>query len=1064
MEELQFIDKLNRIKEREDDLWTKDFYDKYPTIDSDGRRISMQEPLFLCYLIFAEYNNLLQEQISEFDDIPISIQKSNFKNKKGVLKLWNKIKIEYPFLRQSLVSIRREKLYLEKNTNNDRILVEWAVSNLLFKITASQLSVPVYSFRCAFDVISLCQDTLNLDLFKGNILISSNSYELIKTYILKQNDSLKITIFNSNKNFDCSNDINLLKCYFDYLSGIDYLSKGNDKSIFPFQNIKFDGVIYSVKNHNSVDIKLSSILDYVKDGGFCIASNLEENRMSSRESFEQFEFPIMFDCGIEHMRISVCRKIFSSDTKVRYAKVDIELSSEYQSYVESLSDHINKGINYVDYQELDKIDFLVTDNIGYGNISRKPDQMNFIWKSVKDIIKLNDSSKSYILPSVDDDLIVDNHISSSPFSYTLPRRYYLSHLNNNYLNSNDLIDMFHIKLKRKETNYQLLYDYDFKVPEKYEDIFLKAFDNYYSNNISEIEKLKISTFRKMLCCRTLTSKTFLLKNKKFYKVKATKEHPVCFEELSFYQDEPEYGGYWNCTVEAIPVTIDSNYDEDFISFQYSQIKEYCPKFMLVAPTKKAQHAYYLKKKNEFILNGGVITDEDIQPNYKVDIKNIGFTNFRRFQTLDSIDLSDITILVGSNNSGKSTLVKGLLLVLDNIKTLSFVSNTVQTVPVFRFDANEFHDLNVNTFKRALYKKADDQLISFKIQLGKFVISIAVRGDIKKVQVVSPIDIISITDTEFEYTFLFDYRHNKISVTEGEIIMETNLSEFKKFTNENIIVSLIKSIATFVEDIAKESTKNMIQNQVNRNFLYFSEYTGIFREIANEFNLLTSSISVEYIYAHSVSQDILYNTVNKNDYMAKTIHEFCRGNVQSDKEANNFVKSWMKRLEIGFDYHIQAIEGEAYTMDIIDSDSDSSHLANKGMGSIQLMILLMKIGTFIVKYRMSRIKPLIVIEEPEQNLHPGLQSSLALLFYEVNKKYGFKFVIETHSEYLVRRTQVLVAEKNYSERTLYRNPFKVYYFPQDSTPYDMIYRTNGKFQNEFGKGFFDEAANLAFEIF
>ena len=29
---------------------------------------------------------------------------------------------------------------------------------------------------------------------------------------------------------------------------------------------------------------------------------------------------------------------------------------------------------------------------------------------------------------------------------------------------------------------------------------------------------------------------------------------------------------------------------------------------------------------------------------------------------------------------------------------------------------------------------------------------------------------------------------------------------------------------------------------------------------------------------------------------------------------------------------------------------------------------------------------------------------------------------------------------------------------------MRFRKNGKFANEFGAGFFDEAANLAFEIF
>ena len=38
------------------------------------------------------------------------------------------------------------------------------------------------------------------------------------------------------------------------------------------------------------------------------------------------------------------------------------------------------------------------------------------------------------------------------------------------------------------------------------------------------------------------------------------------------------------------------------------------------------------------------------------MNSIGFKNFRRFQNFPEIDLGDITILVGGNNAGKSTLV------------------------------------------------------------------------------------------------------------------------------------------------------------------------------------------------------------------------------------------------------------------------------------------------------------------------------------------------------------------------------------------------------------------------
>lgn len=45
----------------------------------------------------------------------------------------------------------------------------------------------------------------------------------------------------------------------------------------------------------------------------------------------------------------------------------------------------------------------------------------------------------------------------------------------------------------------------------------------------------------------------------------------------------------------------------------------------------------------------------------------------------------------------------------------------------------------------------------------------------------------------------------------------------------------------------------------------------------------------------------------------------------------------------------------------------------------------------------------------------------------------------------------------------QNPFKVYYFPENGIPYDMHYLPSGRFENKFGKGFFDESAKWHMEI-
>ena len=78
-----------------------------------------------------------------------------------------------------------------------------------------------------------------------------------------------------------------------------------------------------------------------------------------------------------------------------------------------------------------------------------------------------------------------------------------------------------------------------------------------------------------------------------------------------------------------------------------------------------------------------------------------------------------------------------------------------------------------------------------------------------------------------------------------------------------------------------------------------------------------------------------------------------------------------------------------------------------------------------------------------------------------QKYNIHFIIETHSEYLIRRTQVITSEQRYEsqEELNEKNPFRVYYITKDSQLYDMRYRTNGLFGEKFGEGFMDEASKM-----
>ena len=565
------------------------------------------------------------------------------------------------------------------------------------------------------------------------------------------------------------------------------------------------------------------------------------------------------------------------------------------------------------------------------------------------------------------------------------------------------------------------------------------------------------------------------------------------------------------------------------------------------------------------------------------MNTIGFNNFRRFATFPEMDLGDITLLVGGNNSGKSTLVKALLLCVDNLKLMSSYTKTnifEFGAPKFRFDANEWHDVKIKTFSRAIHNKpVPVELPSemrFVFTIGSFRFVFDVYGERDGDEVTGEVSYISIEDRGNMVKYDISFKsHNMCysvlgSTSERETLIKRLYRDYKsakeeleKLSDEGSdiaaissqsekVASLERRIEEFVNPDDKELPEDFDYEQTLRqqfrnfhaheytttswydlplefyysqlngnllvdligNFIQFAKNPGAaapkdiedpneygvamekymyiqaarkdllqeedkIRKSQEDLKALLNSFKIEYITAHAANQNTIYNTADRNDYIAQTVHGFVRAKIARGQKEYTFVTDWMRKFGVGHDFDVISIDGEAYRVKIKDEDNSTVNLADKGMGSIQLMILLLSLATILREYEPQNIValkesdhlryPTIIIEEPEQNLHPKVQSLLADLFLYLNKEYHCKFVVETHSEYLIRKTQVLVSKENYEDNSSMKenNPFMVYYFDgenKDKPFYSMEYRTDGKFSNEFGTGFFDTASNLAFELF
>jgi predicted ATPase len=251
--------------------------------------------------------------------------------------------------------------------------------------------------------------------------------------------------------------------------------------------------------------------------------------------------------------------------------------------------------------------------------------------------------------------------------------------------------------------------------------------------------------------------------------------------------------------------------------------------------------------------------------------------------------------------------------------------------------------------------------------------------------------------------------------------------------------------------------------------------------------------MEHLGANRTHQARLYLTGNGHSDISTIANDFHRLGMFAGGGAHTFLTKWLDKFGIGERAITATVDNVAIRIGVI-KNGRYVNLADLGFGAGQILTVLLQIATLIQKYELSgpesqraaKFNPTIVlIEEPEANLHPQFQSLLAELFASLAQSdYGLQFVLETHSEYLIRNIQVLVKEaggnllerrrviSGRTEATLHKEEvplFKVYYLDQPNEKngykygHEMRLRNDGAFLDKFGEGFLDVARKLAFEV-
>ena len=617
--------------------------------------------LVISFLIYARYTNVFDfDDIRDVIDIPISLSQSEFRGATKLLQLWNKISSNYPYTLDLIDILKEYNLNSYQSEENDVIISEYVNNCILFAdmdgwvFFLSQNNVPV-----SYNIIEECEFQLGIENKPNDaVLISVENGAFIQNSLKRWHGTKLIFTDCGKYNTFIQVAIGFLEIYKD----CQFVKSENGK-FFPFDDAKFNGVYYQ-RLMNDNPVSLDNLMKYVKDDGFCVAFN--QSRSSVGNAFMQYEIPLVLD--IAYFIVVVCRKKADEKERVRYGSFCVNDAFSEAEYWKNVLVSVIKTNGHNDhFQILTKDDFRYAKNkVDFYSIRRDNDQLNFVWKNLDDIITIKDSEEEVIHNSDSEisHVITNKDMSSNPFQIKADSNKYTRSFDNICNKSNTIIE--ECELKRINNTINSI-DYNFSIPQKYDKLFSEAFREVTRDNVSKEAKV----FEKMLCYRLITTPTLLYGWHRVLRVDASKTRPVCIKKCDFYCEESE-GDAWYCTSHVDAIEISHEYDENFIIYQIIKGNDHRG-HILVAPTKEEQRTFFINKRLEYLSQYQPVVDEmedEIKHAIAISdsrISGVGLTNFRRFTNLELLPLSGVNILVGGNNAGKSTFVKGLLLGLDNIK-------------------------------------------------------------------------------------------------------------------------------------------------------------------------------------------------------------------------------------------------------------------------------------------------------------------------------------------------------------------------------------------------------------
>ncbi len=454
-------------------------------------------------------------------------------------------------------------------------------------------------------------------------------------------------------------------------------------------------------------------------------------------------------------------------------------------------------------------------------------------------------------------------------------------------------------------------------------------------------------------------------------------------------------------------------------------------------------------------------------------------NFRGF--LDNeFTFSRVNILIGENSAGKSSLLKFLLALKQSLR----VPNSRDYNLTFSGE-----DVDLGNYEEIIYNHEVDRNLSFSFEFGKEYVDFLNENVPTLTKITGEIN--TPTTISFEISQDLSNHGNVRTMIKNETIGKLEIIPNPNNNAENNFIMNKPSCDIYFEftsypiplDFEEiEYTKTGFLTGIDLNKIWdtLQKMAVPMSRIAF---LSTAPIYVEYLletigYSNNpdfeAAKRIYFKRDKKVNSSISNIEELIyllsgEGSLQG-QGLTNFTQEYIAKLNLfGIVDTIYLKKNDSTRELRVVINGIDSNITDVGFGvSLQLPIIAEAILAEKTEFRhrnnnkVIKKGKMLLIEQPEIHLHPSLQAKFIESLLELGENN--MYFVETHSEHIVRKLQVLVKEGKYG---LKPEDVCIHYFRKENghiaTTLHTIDGETGKLSPKFPTGFYDVSTNLAYEL-